>query len=181
MFLPLVFPFLFLVQDGENFDNPLPTDWVSGSFRDIAKDPFNAQKQCWIHRKYFDPGENVTSNPIASSSNFYCGCWKETPACSKYKPKWIPHSAANGKPIDQATCKDVCISKSMVVADRTPESYEYICRYTGDMTKSTMGYEHYDGPSNNMMCHFVQYDKVNDEEINVMNNVYECLCQKKFK
>jgi hypothetical protein len=163
------------LQDGDNFDSPLPTDWVAGGFRDIAKDPLNPQKQCWIHRHYFEPGD-ATDNPYASSSNFYCGCWKETPACAKYKPKWVPHTAIPGK-LSETTCKDVCIAKGMAVVDKVPESYNYMCRLSSD--KSKVGWEHYDGNSAMMMCHFVQYDPVADESYNAMNEVYDCLCQKK--
>jgi hypothetical protein len=173
----MLFIVIIYLQDGENFDSPLPTDWVAGAFRDIAKDPNNPQKQCWIHRHYFDPTDMDTDNPVASSSNFYCGCWRDVKPCAKYKPKWIPHTAVNGKLLSETTCKDVCVAKNMVVVDKTPESYNYMCRLGGN--KSTIGWEHYDGNSGFMMCHFVQYDPVVDDSYNAKNEVYECLCRKK--
>jgi hypothetical protein len=116
-------------------------------------------------------------NPIASSSNFYCGCWKESKACSKYKPKWTPHVAVTGKLLSETTCSDVCVAKGMVVVDKVPMSYNYMCRLKSN--PAVVGWEHYEGLAGMMMCHFVQYDPVNDDTFNAKNEVYDCLCQKK--
>lgn len=159
--------------------SPLDTDWVAGSFEDIAKDPENAQKQCFIHRKYVeDPTDlDMADQPIESSSDFYCGCWKDTTACKKWKPKWVLHAAANNNTADMATCSDVCIGAGLVVVDRKPLSYNYICRPTA--LKSSFGWEHYEGDSAMNMCHYVQYDPNETQSYNAKNESYECLCQKK--
>ncbi len=153
-----------------------------GAFRDLAKDPFNAQQQCWIARKFFDPGDDLTQ-PIAESSNFYCACWTKAQACAKWRPRWVPHPPfASGT---EVTCKSVCSSKGMVVVDRTPESFNYICRPIGD--PSTVGWEHYVGAPVQVngtspfttMCHIVKYDIANDSDFNWTEGDYECLCQQK--
>ena len=75
-----------------------------------------------------------------------------------------------------ATCDDVCKGAGLIVVDRTPLSYNYICRPTG--LKSAFGWEHYEGDAAMNMCHYVQYDAVKEDSYNAKNGAYECLCQK---
>lgn len=163
-------------QDGENFDSPLPTDWVSGAFYDIAKDPSSPEKECYIARHYFESGDDLTQ-PIADTSNFYCGCWYNSKACKPWIPKWVPH----GPHVDNSdpTCQDVCASKGLVVVDHTGSqlSYNWICRESS--IKAHIGYEHYNGTEMTNVCHFVSQDDMDAGSYNDYSSLYDCLCQRK--
>ncbi len=150
---------------------------MAGAFRDIAKDPSAPQKQCWVHRKVFEVGEE-TDQPIAESSNFYCACWKDVSWCKPWKPRWIRHPVQNMTTIGtETTCRTVCSNAGLVVVDRKPESFNYLSRPLSD--PSAVGWEHFEGDLGWTMTHFVQYAAAEDQSYNAKNEMYECLCQKK--